>query len=360
MSCPRLLNFHKALFSFLISFNYLFSLSNLTKHPPSIMHTSTVLPFALLLVASSALVIPRQDQSIATTAGGGPPNSGAPLNISPSAKADFSAVNFLENMESAFFLEGLTNLTKWNTHHQYDHAIDVVKRVHAQELIHVETAENILKANNAPTFAPCKYTFPVSTADEFFALANIITSVGIGAVINVVSGLAVSDPKIVQGPASILAIEARHDAFFRHHSVSDIPNPTPFDTRISGIYALNLASPFIVKNSCTAPPFTVIPPLKAVVSEKTTGSSGPITFSFDAKAVSKDALSKTLYIGWVNQANKVDYQPATVDAAGMVKSTIPEGLAGMAFAALTGQNTAVDVTDLTAVTIAGPAPVQIS
>ena len=263
-------------------------------------------------------------------------------------------------MESAFFLEGLQNLTNWNKNHRYDHAIDVVTRVQAQELIHVQTAEDILKANNAPTFAPCKYTFPVSNADEFFALANIITSVGIGAVIDVVSGLALTDPKLVQGPASILAIEARHDAFFRHHSVSDIPNPAPFDTRISAAYALNLASPFIVKDSCTAPPFPVIPSLKAEVTGKTTGSSGPITFSIDTTDVSKKNLSKALYIGWVNQANVVNYQSATVNGEGVVKSTIPEGMGGIAFAALTGQNTAEDVNSLTAVTIAGPAPVQIS
>lgn len=324
------------------------------------MHTSIILPFSILAVSSSALVLPPQNQSIATTAGGGPPNGPAPLGISASAIIDFQGVNFLENMESEFFLQGLHNLSKWNTHHQYDHAIDVVKRVHAQEVIHVQTAEDILKANNAPTLTPCKYTFPVSTPDEFFALANIITSVGIGAVINVVSGLALTDPKIVQGPASILAIEARHDAFFRHHSVSKIPNPAPFDTRISSTYALNLASPFIVKGSCKTPNFPVIPALKAEVTCKTTGSSGPITFSLDPTAVSKESLSKTLYIGWINQANVVHYQPATVNDKGTVKSTIPEGMAGIAFAALTGQNTIEDVNGLTNVTIAGPAPVQIS
>ena len=84
-------------------------------------------------------------------------------------------------------------------------------------------------------------------------------------------------------------------------------------------------------------------------------------FSYDTTAVSKEDLSRDLYIGWVNQANVVNYQPATVvDGEGIVKSEIPQGMAGMAFAALTGQDKAVDVGDLTAVTIAGPAPVQIS
>lgn len=324
------------------------------------MHTSISVSFSFLVASSSALVLRHQAQSNATTAGGGPPNGPAPLNISPSAIDDFSGVNFLENMESAFFYEGMQNLTRWNTHKQYDHAVDIVRRVQAQEVVHVQTAENILKANNARTFAPCKYSFPVNNPEEFFALASIITSVGIGAVINIISGLALTDPKMVQGPASILAVEARHDAFFRQRFVSNIPNPAPFDTRISSIYALNLASPFVVKGSCEMPSFPVIPPLKAEVTCKTTGSSGPITFSFDAKAVRKEDLSKKLFIGWINQANVVNYQSATVDEKGMVQSTISEGMAGIAFAALTGQNTAKDINSLTNVTIAGPAPVQIS
>ncbi|KAF6234134.1 hypothetical protein HO173_007554 [Letharia columbiana] len=248
-----------------------------------------------------------------------PSQRSSPLGISPGAIANFSGVNFLENLESAFFLEGLHNLTKWNTDHRHDHAIDVVTRVQAQELIHVQTAEGILKANGAPTFTPCKYTFPVGNADEFYALANIITSVGLGAVVDVVASLALTDPGTVQGPASILAIEARHDAFFRQRSVSDVPNPAPFDTRISAAYALNLAAPFIVKGSCAATPaFPVIPALTAKVTGKTTGSGGPIKFVFDTTAVSKKDLSKGLYIGWVNQANVVDYQRATVDGEGVV------------------------------------------
>ena len=226
----------------------------------------------------------------------------------------------------------------------------------------MQTAENILNHFGDKTFTPCEYVFPVSTAEEFFALANIITSVGIGAVINVASSLALTDPTLVPGPASILAIEARHDAFFRAAAhVSPIPNPAPFDTRISAEWALNLAMPFIVEGSCKGgmPDFAVIPGLKQTSgASPLTGSSGPITFSFDASAVKFDT-TKTYYIGWVNQANVVSYTPATV-SNGNVASTIPAGLAGLAFAALTSQNTALDVNTLTGVTVAGPAPVQIS
>ena len=328
------------------------------------MYSSMTISLALLTASSSALVLPRQQPAqIIANAGGAPPNGALPEKISDAAVADFQGVNFLENLESAFFAAGLNNLTNlWNHDRSLNHEIDVVTKIQAQELIHVQTAENILNHYQKKTFTPCKYTFPVNNAAEFFSLSNVIGSAGLGAVINVASNLALTDPELVPGPASILAIEARHDAFFRAHSVSNIPNPSPFDTRISAIYALNLANAFIVPKSCTGgmPTFPLIPGLKAEVKKTLTGSSGPIEFSFDSKAVSKDDLKKTLYIGWVNQANVVQYTTATADGDGRVKSTIPDGLAGLAFAALTTQNKALDVNALTAVTTAGPAPIQIS
>ena len=335
------------------------------------MHTTLLTTLTLSLFLSSttnALVLPRQQsQQTITNAGGAPPNGSPPSNISSSAIADFQGVNFLENLESAFFAAGLANLTsnsEWYhpNDHEHDLAIQIVTKVQAQELIHVQTAENILVHFKNKTFTPCEYIFPVTTAEEFFALANVITSVGIGAVINVASSLALTDPTLVPGPASILAIEARHDAFFRAAAhVSAIPNPAPFDTRISAAYALNLAMPFIVPGSCKGgmPNFPIIPALKQTSgASPLTGSSGPIDFSFDATQVKTDG-SATYYIGWVNQANVVNYTPATV-SNGNIASTIPDGLAGLAFAALTNQNSALDVNTLTGVTLAGPAPVQIS
>ncbi len=176
-----------------------------------------------------------------------------------------------------------------------------------------------------------------------------------------VSGLALSDPGLVQGPASILVVEARHDAFFREKALQLVPNPAPFDTRISAAYALNLANPFIVPGSCKATPnFPLITPLTADVKGKKTGTKVLITFCFDAAKVSHSAGSAPLYIGWVNQANIINYTSAKPVGDGKVKTTIPDGLAGIAFAALTSQNKAADVNALTEETLAGPAPVQIS
>ncbi|KAL2045276.1 hypothetical protein N7G274_002359 [Stereocaulon virgatum] len=326
------------------------------------MHSILLTIAASLAASTLAAVLPRDlSQQTIYDAGGSAPNGAPPGKISDGAVADFQGVNFLENLEAAFFAAGLQNLTGPWYDERYDLAIEIVTKVQAQELVHIQTAEDILKHFNKPTFTPCKYTFPVTNAEDFFALSNIITSVGIGAVIDVASGLALTDPTLVQGPASILAVEARHDAFFRAASVSMVPNPAPFDTRISAVYALNLGSAFIVPGSCAAmPSFPVIPPLAQYLGPSPqTGSSGPISFTFDTNQVKDSSLKGSLYIGWVNQANDVTYTPATV-SNGEVKSNIPDGLAGLAFAALTNQSSARSVGDLTTSTLAGPAPVQIS
>lgn len=325
------------------------------------MHSTTFALTALLAASSSALVFPRKQDPAAVIAGGGVPNTGAPT-VSQDAITSFQAINFLENMESAFFLQALHNLTAWNTDGRYDRAIDVVARVQTQEIIHVQDAIAVLKANKARTFAPCKYIFPVTSPPEFFALANIITSVGIGAVIDVAANLAKTDPAIVAGPASILAVEARHDTFFRQMSFGGIPNPTPFDTRISALYALSLASPFIVPGSCgsNTPSFAPIPAMKALSAENTTGTSAPLLFTIDTAHIDPSVWRKPLSIGWINQANVVVYTALVVEKAGIVETKIPEGLGGLAFAVLTGQAEALDVNSLTPLTIAGPAPVQIS
>ena len=332
------------------------------------MHSTTITTLALFATAALSMPVsgptnpPPNDPNpldFSILAGGGPPNGKLPANISNAAIADFQAVNFLENFESGFFEQAIEWLGHWNDKHQYDELLNVVTKIHAQEQVHVATAEGILKNYHRQTFKPCTYKFPdVHNVEDFVSLANTITVTGVGAVINLISGLAITDPELVPGPASILGNEARQDAFFRVNGLGlEFPEPAAFDTRISALYALSLASQFVSDCQGNMPKFTPLPLLKVEGDKKVTGSSGPITFSFDAKQV-KNSTSD-VFIGWVNQANVVQYTDAKV-SGGKVDSSIPDGLSGFAFAALTTQNKVPDVGNLTLSTLAGPAPVRIS
>lgn len=164
--------------------------------------------------------------------------------------------NFLENLEVAFFQEGSVNYTqrwKGNTKVNGVKAADVVKRIAAQESVHQHSIVALLQSNRAEPVAPCKYHFPVTDEKSFLALASIITNIGIGSLINLVGKLSMTDGQLEASIASIIPVEARHDAFFRLYN-KEVPNPTTFETRISGIWAYNLALDFIVHGSCERVP----------------------------------------------------------------------------------------------------------
>ena len=162
--------------------------------------------------------------------------------------------------------------------------------------------------------------------------------------------------------ASILGEETRQDALFR--MIGDgfvVPFPTPFDTPLSGDFALNLANQFIVPGTCppNAPQFPVLPTLTTTTDlGYATGTGVPVTFRIGGGTDS--TWASTIYVGWVNQFNVPAYTPATLNGDGTVTTNIPDGLAGAAFAALTNQTTAATTVDLTTASLAGPAFVQIS
>ncbi|MCJ1397864.1 hypothetical protein MMC11_001060 [Xylographa trunciseda] len=328
------------------------------------MRLTTSISVALLAVVSVTGAPTRRQVSqtnlsadVVLIAGGNVPNAGFPTALSESTINDIQVANFLENLESAFFQAAVTNITTWGTTGFPDDTLDIIRRVAAQEQVHVATFEDILTHFKAAVIPPCQYRFPVTDTASFLKLAQVITSVGIGAVINLAATTSIIDPALIQNLASTVTNEARQDAFFRQAALGLVPNPTPQDTQISAIWALNLALPFVVPNSCALFPEVPIFPAMTVVAPtgNSTGDNGTITFSTMA------AVSGNMSIAWINQANLPVFTPVTRSrTAGQLTTSIPPGLGGMAFAALVNQTTAKDVTALTTMTLAGPATVQIS
>ena len=236
-----------------------------------------------------------------------------------------------------------------------------------QEQVHIATIEGILSHFNTPIIPPCLYQFPVDSTASFLQLAQIITTVGIGGVLEIATLDAVTDPAVIQGVASIVTVEARHDAFFRTAVDSTrAPNPAPFDTRISGVWALNLALPFVVPDSCPSlPNVPILPPLNVVtitpgVSSNGTATDGTGTVTFSAPAGFGSNSTASLFAAWVNQVNVPVFTPATVGGNGNIQTTVPKDMAGVAFVALTTKTDATDVDTLTSETLAGPAVVILN
>jgi hypothetical protein len=378
------------------SYNHLYCVVLLTCASPPVL--SFLLPFfpwfllllnmasifpavAIALFISAASAAPASitgsaiNSQVTQLAGGGiPVNNNPPApQLSQNAVNSFQLANFLENLESNFFQNGLANLTKWGTA-GYTNGVsnlDVVAAVAAQEEVHVANLVKVITGNGGQAITPCSYQFPVSDANSFYALANIITSVGIGALIDLEATLAPTDPGVVPAVGSIVPVESRHDAFFRL-TANEHPNPTAFETRISGAWAYNLALDFVVSGSCTnlpsfiqsLPVFADIAVLAAGPPSFAAANGEPGSLAFTILDMSQMYThwntSGPLYMGWVDAANSPIYTDVRLIGKGEFMADIPSGLFGMAFAALTNQNTATNVADLTKATLAGPLPMPIS
>jgi hypothetical protein len=204
----------------------------------------------------------------------------------------------------------------------------------------------------------------------------LITSVNIGATIGILERLAVVDSMLARSVSSILTVESRHDAFFRS-AMGESPNPTPFDTGISGLWAYNLALSYVVPGSCPVElPLPILPTLtvaQAIVTPCVnatapyTNTSTPYTntptqleFTWDPTQEPFIAESgKQLLIGWVNQLFAPIYTTLNITGTGTGTAYVPEGVSGIAFAALTVQQPD-NVNDLALATIAGPIAVPLS
>lgn len=201
--------------------------------------------------------------------------------------------------------------------------------------------------------------------EEFFELAHTITSVGIGATIGLNERLAITDPLLVKSVSSILTVESRHNGFFRHIR-GEVPNPAPFDTGISDIWAYNLAFSFILPGSCSVElPIPILPRLN--VSQPPRSSYTNSTGSNDQREFTWDPMqtpfvieaNKPLLIGWINQLNKPVYTPLNITTKGKGTANVPQGLNGVVFAVVTAQQPD-DVNDLASATLAGPVAMSLS
>lgn len=212
---------------------------------------------------------------------------------------------------------------------------------------------------------PCLYKFPYTDPVSFVNLANMITSVGIGSYLGGASQL-VDNPILETASASIVTVEARHDAYLRA-GVGGSPFPTSFDTALTGVFAYNLAQMFIVE--CPQQlPIIILPklildaPVPQPVRQPPLLGGTELTFKFDPSTffVEVDPAA-SLYIAFVNQVTNATFAETTSCGTGCVTVPLPDGLGNVAYAVLTTFSGGLNLEQLTTFgTLAGPAEVVIS
>lgn len=284
--------------------------------------------------------------------------------------------HYLENLEFNLYTGGYENYTDADyTNAGFPAGFrDNVGLIAQQEATHRDTLASVLTAGGQTPLPACTYMFPYNSPGSFVALANMITTVGIGAYLGG-AALLMDDATLLTEAASILTNEARHDAYLRAGAKGS-PFPTPFDTTLPGLWAYNLAHQFVV--SCPQelpnPPFVLLPKLSLTAPEN---SSAPppanalqmplangtsLSFAWDPTTffVSVDP-NAPLYIAFINQNNPPVFEKITMTGTGAGTVALPDGLGNAVFAVLTTFSGGLNETQLAQFgTLAGPQEIVVS
>jgi hypothetical protein len=230
-----------------------------------------------------------------------------------------------------------------------------------QEEVHLESLATLLTAYNAPQIPPCKYSFPVNSTKDLLLLARLIGSASVSAAIGISERLALSDPLLSRLLSSISTVESRHDATIRHMQ-GGVPNPAPYDTGSTSLWAYNMAHSFIIPGSCPVTlPIPLLPQL-GVVKACSNSTQGAVLLEFTWDPTQRSFLieeGKELLIGWVNQLNVPVYTQLNITSRGRGISRVPQGIHGSAFAVISTQRYN-SVHELSLGTLAGPAFTMVS
>ncbi|KAI9812879.1 MAG: hypothetical protein M1827_004397 [Pycnora praestabilis] len=274
---------------------------------------------------------------------------------------------YLEHLEFSLYSGGYQNFTEA----QYEAEgfpngfRDNVEVIASQEATHAATISSVLTANGVTPVAPCLYKFPYTDPKSFVALANMITTVGIGAYLGG-ADLLQDNPTLLTTAASILTNEARHDSYLRA-GLTASPFPNPFDTSLTAVFAYNLAQAFIV--SCpTQLPIIILPTLTLTAPMPPPNLMPPVaagatlSFSWDPTQFFVPVAAGTqLYIALINEITNIAFLPVTSTGTGTGNVIVPTGVAGVAFAVLTTFSTGLTEDQLTAFgALTAPAEVALS
>ncbi|OLN88680.1 Protein rds1-like protein 1 [Colletotrichum chlorophyti] len=268
---------------------------------------------------------------------------GAPLekkaNYDPLPGGDTTILQYalvLEYLERKFYEQGLSNYTEADFC-QYageggSKFYQNLRNIYEDEKAHVDF---LITALGPAAIPEPSFSFPVTTAEDFLALAAVLEGVGVSAYLG--AAKVIADKAYIHPAGSILTVEARHASYVRA-ALGQKPFPKPFDTPLDFNQVHSMAVQFVTGFAPGTPelPFKAFP--KLVVG-------GPWDFP---GLVFEGAYEAAVTAGTVAQGQKVYavlfsgldvyYVEAAVNGPDYFISNIPNGPEGQVYVVLSTAN----------------------
>ncbi|KAL1599602.1 hypothetical protein SLS60_007405 [Paraconiothyrium brasiliense] len=211
---------------------------------------SGLMALAPLAAAAPAGIVARQ----ATTSSAAPAatSSAAAAPAAPAAGGGLTDVDILqfaltaEHLESTFYQQGFAKfpMSDFQALGLTDGQIKSLMGVGQTEATHVTTLQAAIAGAGAKPVEPCMYNFDAALKDAktMVATARVLEAVGVSAYLGAAPLVNSSD--VLTAAATIVTVEARHQAFIRVASGAE-PVPAAFDTPLGPRAVFTLAAQFI-------------------------------------------------------------------------------------------------------------------
>ncbi|KAF1364896.1 hypothetical protein EJ07DRAFT_97274 [Lizonia empirigonia] len=170
----------------------------------------------------------------------------------PKAMASLSDVDILqfaltaEHLESTFYKQGFAKfpMSDFMALGLTEGQVKTLMNVGMTEATHVTTLMSAITGAGAKPVEPCDYNFDaaLASADSMVKTARVLEAVGVSAYLG--AAPMVNSSNVLAAAASIVTVEARHQAFIRVASGAE-PVPAAFDTSLQPRAVFTLAAQFI-------------------------------------------------------------------------------------------------------------------
>ncbi|KAI1307797.1 hypothetical protein F5Y03DRAFT_116543 [Xylaria venustula] len=300
--------------------------------------------------------------------GDAPANYSWGANITDAAVALLQDLQYIDNFLVALLLEGNALLSAggaWNA--LYPATItQTIGSLAAQSLIHRRTYTDSLQHFNKSVITPCaKYDFAAVLTDVDAWLSTVLTGLhlSMGATIDVLAKLGVSDPWTTPALATGLGSQARMSALvnlMQNHVAAAAPREAllPSGLATSYVAAHYAQDPSCARNSDSngngngnsTTTFT------ALTVQNKTMQADPGRVTAITVEIPKGKEGSALFMAWIGPWGGIKY--TSVDAKTGV-ADVPDSLSGHVWAVLTSQSDVV-AAELDSVTVAGPEILWVS
>jgi len=286
-------------------------------------------------------------------------------NITDNAVAVLQSLQYIDNLIVVLLLDGYNKLSQGQWSDVYPDSITrTLGSLVAQSLIHRRTYTDSLQHYKKDVVPVCeKYDLDGALKDVDAWLEAVLTTLqlSVGATLDAVSALAVSDPWTTPALVTAVGSQTRMSALLnlmQNHVVATAPREVLIPSALATSY---IASTWAKDSSC-APPAAksgdkndkaALPALTIKGQTTQVDSSRVTQITVD---VPKDAGNGGLFIAWLGpwgnlQFTSVDAKTGTAD--------VPSSLSGHVWAVLTNKAD-VKTADIDSVAVAGPAVLWVS